>query len=299
MATILVVDDTSLDRHVAGALIQEHEGWTAVFAEDGRQALAHIRRDPPDLVLTDLQMPEINGLELVEAVRGEHPGIPVILMTAYGSEDIAFEALHKGAASYVPKKNLASDLVLTIESALPATTAADRRRVQASLRASEFDFELSHDTSLIQPLIGHLQDHMLQRKLIDRGDMVRVGTALYEVVLNAIEHGNLELSSDLREIDNGAPYKKLAEERRRLSPYKDRGVRLTARFSRDESAFTVRDEGPGFDPANLPDPMDPANMEKASGRGLLLIRTFMDDVHFNDKGNEITLIKRRSEPPAE
>ncbi len=292
MATILVVDDTVLDRHVAGTLIQERDGWTAVYAEDGRQALDHIKRDPPDLVLTDLQMPEINGLELVEAIRRDHPGIPVILMTAYGSEDIAFEALHKGAASYVPKKNLASDLVTTIESVLPVT--ADHRRVQACLMSSEFSFLLTHDTSALQPLIGHLQDLMMQRKLIDKSDMVRVGTALYEVLLNAIEHGNLELSSELREIENGAPYKKLAEERRRQSPYKDRAVRLVARFSRDESAFVIRDEGPGFDPAKLPDPMDPVNMEKSSGRGLLLIRTFMDDVHFNDKGNEITLVKRRA-----
>ncbi|QEL15392.1 response regulator [Limnoglobus roseus] len=296
MVTVLVVDDTPLDRHLAGALIQERAGWTAVFAEDGRQALDLIRRDPPDLVLTDLQMPELNGLELVEAVRREHPGIPVVLMTAYGSEDIAVEALQKGAASYVPKKNLASDLVSTLESVLPVTeVTADHRRVQACLTASEFTFDLTHDTTPLQPLIGHLQDHMLQRKLVGEEDLVRVGTALYEVLLNAIEHGNLELSSELREVDNGAPYKKLAAERRRQSPYKDRTVRLVARFSRDESAFTVRDEGPGFDPAKLPDPMDPENMAKSSGRGLLLIRTFMDDVRFSARGNEVTLVKHRPE----
>ena len=55
----------------------------------------------------------------------------------------------------------------------------------------------------------------------------------------------------------------------------------------------VRDEGPGFDVSSLPDPTDPANLGKSSGRGLLLIRTFMDDVRFNAAGNEITLSKRR------
>ena len=78
-----------------------------VYVHDGREALAAIQRDPPDLVLTDLQMPEMNGLELVVAIRTTYPAIPVILMTAHGSEEIAMEALQKGAASFVPKKNLA------------------------------------------------------------------------------------------------------------------------------------------------------------------------------------------------
>lgn len=55
----------------------------------------------------------------------------------------------------------------------------------------------------------------------------------------------------------------------------------------------IRDEGPGFDSTSLPDPTDPVNLEKVSGRGLLLIRTFMDEVRHNPKGNEIVLVKRR------
>ena len=53
------------------------------------------------------------------------------------------------------------------------------------------------------------------------------------------------------------------------------------------------DEGQGFDPTKLPDPTDPANLEMASGRGILLMRTFMDEIKYNDKGNIVTLIKRR------
>jgi anti-sigma regulatory factor (Ser/Thr protein kinase) len=56
--------------------------------------------------------------------------------------------------------------------------------------------------------------------------------------------------------------------------------------------FVIRDEGPGFDPASLPDPTDPENIEKACGRGLLLMRTFMDKVDYNRTGNQVTLTKR-------
>jgi signal transduction histidine kinase/DNA-binding response OmpR family regulator len=298
MPTILVVDDSALDRQLAGALIRERTGWTPAYAEDGCDALDRIRREAPDLVLTDLQMPGINGLELVEAVRRDHPGLPVVLMTGYGSEDIAVVALPHGAASYVAKKNLARDLAPTLEALLPGgTAAADRRRVYGCLARAEFTFELSNETAPLQPLVAHLQDHLARAGLLDPGKVIRVGTALYEVLMYAIEHGNLELNSQLREVDDGAPYHRLAEERRRQSPYKDRTVRLVARFTRDEATFVVRDEGPGYDPAALPDPTDQANMERAHGRGLFLTRTFMDEVRLNDEGNEITLVKRRPAGP--
>jgi anti-sigma regulatory factor (Ser/Thr protein kinase) len=64
-------------------------------------------------------------------------------------------------------------------------------------------------------------------------------------------------------------------------------------MSRLEAVFVVRDEGPGFDPTSLPDPTDPINLERVSGRGLLLIQTFMDHVEHNETGNQITMIKRR------
>ena len=67
---------------------------------------------------------------------------------------------------------------------------------------------------------------------------------------------------------------------------------MTARESHSEATYIVRDEGPGFDPSILPDPTDPENLGKVSGRGLLLIRTFMDEVYHNERGNEIAMIKR-------
>src|SRR5207247_8759528 len=87
-------------------------------------------------------------------------------------------------------------------------------------------------------------------------------------------------------------YHALLDERRQQEPYQDRRVHVSARESRAEAVYVIRDEGPGFDPTGLPDPTDPSNLEKVSGRGLLLIRTFMDEVHHNKEGNEITMIKR-------
>ena len=294
MAKILVVDDSALDRHVAGTLLEEHAGWHAIFAEDGREALAFLQREHLDLVLTDLQMPEINGLELVEAIRRKHASVPVILMTAHGSEEIAGAALRKGAASYVPKNNLARDLVSTVEYVLDVSrTNRNMRQVMQCLTQTEFSFVLANDPTQLQPLIGHLQDLVVQMKLVDKGGLIRVGTALHEALTNAIEHGNLEIPSELRDNDDRREYVLLIEQRRQEMPYRDRRVHVSANLSHEQAVFTIRDEGPGFDPSKLPDPTDLANLEKVSGRGLYLIRTFMDEVSFNATGNAITLVKRR------
>src|SRR5207245_2164052 len=120
MTKILVVDDTPMDQRLVGRLLEKNSDLEAIFAGNGKEALALIAQENPDIVLTDLQMPEMDGLELVQQVRADFSAIPVILMTAYGSEEVALQALQQGAANYVPKKNLAKDLLDTVESVLAA-----------------------------------------------------------------------------------------------------------------------------------------------------------------------------------
>ena len=302
MAKVLVVDDSAMDRQLAGNLLQKRSGLTAaekatglipIYANDGKEALALIDKEKPDLILTDLQMPEMNGLELVEEVRSKYRLLPVIIMTAHGSEEIAIQALQKGAASYVPKRHLARDLLETVEGVLAATTAEKgQQRVLECLTQTESHFLLDNDPSLITPLFGHLEQDLARMKLCDENGLIRVAVALREALINAIHHGNLEVSSQLLETEERA-YHRLVEERRRLKPYRDRRVHIVASVSPAKATYSIRDEGNGFDPSLLPDPTDPANLEKPSGRGLLLIRTFMDEVNHNAVGNEITMTKRR------
>jgi anti-sigma regulatory factor (Ser/Thr protein kinase) len=99
------------------------------------------------------------------------------------------------------------------------------------------------------------------------------------------------LDSRLREDDSNS-YRRTGDERAAQEPYCDRRVHVWARLKPGEATFVVRDEGPGFDHRSLPDPTDPENLTRPSGRGVMLIRTFMDEVHYNETGNELTMIKR-------
>jgi CheY-like chemotaxis protein len=294
LATVLVVDDNGIDRRLAGKCV-EKEGLIAVYAENGREALAVIDRENPDVVLTDLQMPEMDGLQLVARMRDEHPGLPVVLMTAFGSEEIAVAALRAGAASYVPKRHLRKELGDAIRVVLDAVEAVQERdQVRQFLKRSEATFELAYDPAGPRALISYLQDSLTQLNFTDEIGVLQVSTALTEALANAVEHGSLELDSTLRE-ESSEAYYNLGRERAQIAPYRDRRIFVTVKLTPTEATYIIRDEGPGFDPASLPDPTDPENALKTSGRGIMLIRMFMDDVRFSEKANEITMVKRRVE----
>jgi CheY-like chemotaxis protein len=294
MSRILVAED-SPTQALAIRLMLENAGHGVILAKNGREALGTLSQTAADLVVTDLKMPEMDGLHLVEAIRTQHPLVPVILMSAHGSEEIAAEALQRGAASYVPKRRMARDMVRTIGNVLAVSGAgggrSTRRRPEGWTR-TESHYVIDNDITLIPELVSYLSENAARMRLCDGTGLIRVNVALCEALTNAILHGNLELDSTIRE-ESEAMFYNLARARREHVPYGDRRVHLIEREDADEVTYVIRDEGPGYDPADLPDPSDPTTLERASGRGLLLIRTFMDEVSHNAAGNEITMVKRR------
>lgn len=292
MTTVLVVDDSAVDRNLVGGLLRKDGTLKVDFAVHGTDALAKIEQTPPDLVVTDLIMPEMDGLKLVAAIRERYPLIPVILMTSKGSEELASQALEQGATSYVPKRILSRRLLDTIHN-IVAISSRERShvRLMGSMIRSDRTFELDNDGTLIGPLVNYVQQDCLHMGLCDPSECTRVSVALEEAVANALYHGNLEVDAELRENDEAA-YWAMVHERLACLPYRDRRVRVQAILTREEATFVIADEGPGFDPATLPDPTDPANLERTTGRGILLMRAFMDDVSYNAAGNTVTLVKR-------
>jgi hypothetical protein len=252
----------------------------------------------PDLVLTDLTMPGMNGLELVKSVREHYPGVPVILMTAYGSESLATIALEQGAASYVPKSQLPDKLADTVQEVLELARAdRSHARLIKCLAETRFVFSLENDPALIDPLVDLIQQMVDGIELADFTGRLQIGVALKQALLNAMFHGNLEISPEQMQKVNGQLLEEdepsLVERRAAQAPYRDRRIHVDIDLSKDRSKFIVRDEGPGFDTSSLPDASQPGRLEADRHRGLSLIRSFMDEVTFNEAGNEITMIKRR------
>ena len=149
---------------------------------------------------------------------------------------------------------------------------------------------MENDPDLFSSLI-ELSRNLLSFVLGDDTASMRAGIAVHEYLLNAFYHGNLECSSDLRQEDE-ADFYRLADERLAVEPFRSRRVHVETRAGRDGFRIAIRDDGPGFDAAGLAGPIEPEDLARVGGRGLVLARSFMDEVFHNKVGNEITLIKR-------
>jgi DNA-binding NtrC family response regulator len=111
---ILVVDDETPVREMLQRGLTQMGGFSVEVAQNGLEAVERIEKDLFDLVLTDLMMPEMNGMELLKMIKGTRPEVPVIMMTAYGSIETAVEAMKMGADDYITKPVDFNDLLLHI-----------------------------------------------------------------------------------------------------------------------------------------------------------------------------------------
>jgi CheY-like chemotaxis protein len=293
---VLVVDDSATDRVLAGRLLQQQNEFEVSFANNGREALEAMRTAAPDAIVSDLQMPEMNGLELVSAVRRDYPAVPVVLMTAKGSEQIATEALRRGAASYVPKVSLGDHLRDTVRRIVGAARA-DRMhsRLMHSLDECDCRFVLRNDMELVEPLIAHLQELLRCLPLEDEGERLRVGQAVKHALLIAHYHGNLELPVD-GELSDRDFYEE-ATVRRGQAPYTSRSLSISTHLSPEQAIFAIRHEGPGIPFDRVPADLPGAAVDYSWLSGFVLIPTVMDDVRYEDGGRGIALLKKATTEP--
>ena len=286
---ILVVKECPQKREQIAHLLRSVESWRVEFAEDNQAAIERLTLIPPDVVLTDLHQAEI-GLDLVRCVRRDFEHVPVVLITSPASQAVAIEALRVGATSFTPAENLDDDLVRTVRQVVDMSKHLRHPKLKSHQPVcNRKAFVLENDPGLIGPLIEHLQGSLPSWS--DR-DRLHIGMAMDEALVNAMHHGNLEVASKLREVDDALYYRKV-EERCGQHPYCQRKVKLEVEVSEEHICLQISDEGPGFDPSRIANPCTEENVLKVSGRGLFLIRSFMDQVAHNQLGNQITMTKLR------
>ncbi|HPY34563.1 MAG TPA: sigma-54 dependent transcriptional regulator [Smithellaceae bacterium] len=121
MNKILIVDDELNMRLVLTAMLKK-EGYEIASAADGSEALSILKSGPIDAVITDLKMPNVNGMELLNHMNDKHPAIPVIIITAHGTVATAVEALKKGALDYITKPFDLDELKNVISKAMKTRT---------------------------------------------------------------------------------------------------------------------------------------------------------------------------------
>jgi two-component system response regulator AtoC len=138
---VLVIDDEAGVRRTL-SMILEDEGYQVISASDGKEGLERALKEEPDLILCDIRMPRLDGLEFLEQYRKKNGQALVITITAYGSTELAVEAMKKGAYDYLPKPFTTAEVVLTLKKAeerekLRREVTRLRQRVKADQRFPE------------------------------------------------------------------------------------------------------------------------------------------------------------------
>ena len=127
------------------------------------------------------------------------------------------------------------------------------------------EFEVPSAISLMHIVLEYLMKRVEKLGVV-KAEQSNLFVALDEAFVNAVKHGN---KFDAKKL-----------------------VRIIAEVSAAEARFTIEDEGEGFDVNSIPDPLDPSNLFKTSGRGVLFIYNIMDEVQYNDRGNRLTMVKK-------
>lgn len=234
-------------------------GHDVVVTGERAKALRRDDLDSFDLIISDLSEAEVNG-EPISELHRKH------LVTPLGEHGPGvIRAFKVGAANYRRLPYDREELRQIVEQTLSHKLRfVDDPSVYSHVH-EKIEFELPSDLALMNGVLDYLQERVAKLGLI-RPDRSNLFVALDEAFVNAVKHGN---KNDLSKL-----------------------VKISAELSEKEASFTVEDEGEGFDIREIPDPCDPANLFRSSGRGVLLIYNIMDEVAYNDRGNRLTMVKR-------
>ena len=139
METVLIVDDEKNYPLILSAVLEE-EGFEALTAFSGEEALTVLKNSDVDLVLTDMKMPSLDGIELLERIKQKDPELPVIMMTAHGTVEKAVEAMQKGAYNYILKPFDNERLIIYVNNAIQMyRVIKENRRLRETVK-SQYSF---------------------------------------------------------------------------------------------------------------------------------------------------------------
>lgn len=270
---ILIVDNNdelrAILENALGSL-----GHEAVVTGDRTEALNRDDLDQFDLIISDLTEeaePDDRSSGQSSLYSNEKPVSELHrrhLLTSVVSNDaepVIVKAFKMVAANYLRLPYNRDELREIVEQTLWYKLRYVDQPSLLSHTHEKIEFELPSDLALMNGVLQYLLDRVTKMGLIapERSNLF---IALDEAFVNAIKHGNKNDPTKL--------------------------VRVGAELSPKEACFTIEDEGEGFDVETIPDPRDPANLFKSSGRGVLLIYNIMDEVEYNAQGNRVKMVKR-------
>jgi DNA-binding response OmpR family regulator len=291
---VLIVEDSVHFREYLRT-VAENLGHETILARDGEEGLSIFREYNPDLVLADIQMPNMTGLELLNHIRNENDDVIMVMMTAFDSADFAAEALRLRAQNYLRKPFSFQEYrgLLDKYQAVVENRTLDRE-IMGMIVRRELTMKVDNRIELLPKIVDRLMRET--EDAIKREEWLGVHLGLSELLMNAIEHGNLEITfKEKRTALNESPVGWDMLYRRRMTDPRLAGRWTTIDFRLDDSGceWTIADEGSGFDWRSLPNPLEEENPYEPLGRGIFISRFQFDELEYISPGNSVRIKKYR------
>ena len=264
---ILIVDANEELRTLLAQVLSEL-GHQVTATGNRDEALAREDLEDFDLVISDLTDDADAGIQVLSEVKRKSLLVPVVVSSDEAQPHGIIKAFKLGASNFLRRPYNHEELRAIVEKTLSYKLRFVEDVKVLPYVHEKIEFELPSDLSLMNGVLHYLHERVTQLGLINP-ERSNLFIALDEAFVNAVKHGNKYDTNKL--------------------------VRITADLSAREARFTIEDEGEGFEINKIPDPCDPANLFKTSGRGVLLIYNIMDEVKYNERGNRLTMIKRPEE----
>lgn len=288
---VLILEDDKFSRKYFQNIV-EREAYVCEVAENGQEGYEIYQKYNPDVIICDIQMPEMDGLTFLEKIRNENSRAIVIMATAFESEEYAIKALELGANNYLKKPVYPEDLVQLLQKyrgILEEHTVFDNLIIRTE--KLEFTKHFKSDMRSVAIIVDYLLQYV--KETFEDAELIGVELGLAELIANAVEHGNLDISyiekSEALEADT---LSELVAKRLENPEIAKKTVAIDFKLNNEFCEWTITDQGKGFDWKNVQNPLLNDGIEKLHGRGIFISRFQFDELEYSEKGNSVRILKK-------
>ncbi|HEB33371.1 MAG TPA: response regulator [Spirochaetes bacterium] len=290
MKKILIVEDEYPVRDVLKIALSEN-GYMVYEAENGKKGVQMFIDCVPDIVLTDVKMPGISGIEVTKRIKEKQADADVVIMTGYGSEELVIEAIRAGATNYLKKPVSFDELFNILDHIIFKRENRKRFKVIKDgviyeKKTVTLNNEIEKVWGIVNQVLYNIPAFLGERTI----EGLKLG--LYEILVNAIEHGNLGITAEEKEksLKNNS-YSDLLTSRLNMAREKKKIVTIHSLFEGKKLTIEIIDQGGGFNHKERRSLSDSETIMGIHGRGIVLTSLYYDKLEFKDTGNIVILEK--------
>jgi FixJ family two-component response regulator/anti-sigma regulatory factor (Ser/Thr protein kinase) len=289
---VLVIDEDLIYRSVMSDLLSEH--MNLVFVANFAEASQTINNNEFSMVISESEISDIDVVEMIIKLKTMKPNLYFVIITSKRDMKLAIEVMKNGAVDYLLKPFTIEDIANLVEKYLKFSVNKKFDYDLINIITEEKrTFIIPTNVHILGPFVYELMEMIKRFNEISKNDIFSIRLAVYEMLINAIEHGNLEINYETKKnlLSAGVNYIEYLDSLSKNEPYTRRKIEISYQYYKTGIGFFIKDEGNGFDVKKFENRDIKDELLAMHGRGIIISKFNMDEIIYNEKGNEVQLKK--------